>query len=123
MPSRQQFRTIATSIKTKVLLSVTAKAARQIKKMLKEQDASGIRVLVKSRGCSGLSYGLEYAKEPQKGDEVVETQGIKLFVDPKATFFVIGSQMDYSEGELEYGFTFSNPNEKGRCGCGESFHV
>ena len=107
-----------------MLLSVTAKAARQVKKMLQAKDGvEGIRLAVKSRGCSGLSYGLEYAKQPEKGDEVVQTQGIKLFIDPKATFFIIGSEMDYVEGELEYGFTFSNPNEKGRCGCGESFHV
>lgn len=115
-----------TATKTDIgLVTVTEKAAKQIHAMLanRKDDAKGIRLAVKSRGCSGLSYLLEYAAEPQPGDEVVESRGIRLFVDPKATFFVLGTEMDYIEGELEYGFTFTNPNEKGRCGCGESFHV
>ena len=111
------------------LITVTEKAAKQIKALLAgrrseaQKGAGGVRLAVKSRGCSGFSYLLEYADNPQPGDEVVEAHGVRLFIDPKASFFVLGTEMDYTESELEYGFTFSNPNEKGRCGCGESFHV
>lgn len=107
------------------LVTLTEKAVRQMRSMLASRDRKeeGVRLAVKSRGCSGLSYLLEYAEKPQPGDEVVESDGIRLFIDPKATFFVLGSEIDYQETDLEYGFTFNNPNEKGRCGCGESFHV
>ena len=73
--------------------------------------------------CSGLTYKLEYVDKPSVEDEVVDIEDIKIFVNPKASLFLIGTQMDYQEGTLESGFRFINPNEKGRCGCGESFHV
>ena len=76
-----------------------------------------------TKGCSGLSYTLEYVDNVDTNDEVFEFDDIKIFVDPKSSLFLIGTQMDYVEGELESGFKFVNPNEKGRCGCGESFHV
>lgn len=82
-----------------------------------------LRLSVSTKGCSGKSYDLQFVKEPQKHDTVVEERGVQLLVDPKAVLFVIGSEMDYEETDLEEGFTFRNPNEKGRCGCGESFHV
>ena len=111
-------------------MTLTDAAADRVKALMaKGRDAAtgeevlGLRVGVKSRGCSGLSYFIEYAKEQKKFEEVVVDKGVKIFIDPAATMFLIGSQMDYVEDELQSGFVFSNPNEKGRCGCGESFHV
>jgi iron-sulfur cluster assembly protein len=106
-------------------LSVTEAAVDRVKALLDKRGkpSAGIRVGVRSRGCSGLSYTLEYADEKGKFDEVVEAQGVTILIDPKATMFLLGTEMDYVEDKLQAGFTFRNPNEKGRCGCGESFHV
>lgn len=83
----------------------------------------GIKVGVRTKGCSGLSYTVEYADAVEKFDEVVDAGDFKVLIDPKAVLFLIGTEMDYVEEKLKSGFTFRNPNEKGRCGCGESFHV
>ncbi len=106
-------------------LIITDAAAKRIQELIAARDkpAAGIRIGVRTKGCSGLSYTLEYADEVGKYDEVVEIGGIKVLIDPKAVMFLIGAQMDYVEEKLKSGFTFTNPNEKGRCGCGESFHV
>ena len=106
-------------------MMVTDAAAERIQALLAKRGkpSVGIRVGIRSRGCSGLTYTLEYADEKGKFDEVVEDKGVTLLIDPKATMFIIGTEMDYVEDTLQSGFTFRNPNEKGRCGCGESFHV
>ena len=108
-----------------LLFKVTERAATQIKKLLmrRQPPASGIRVSVKTRGCSGLAYALEYAEKQSPYEEVVHTHGVHLFVDPKAIMFIVGTEMDFEQEKLAEGFVFKNPNEKGRCGCGESFHV
>lgn len=82
-----------------------------------------IRVGVKNRGCSGLAYHLEYVEKPGKFDEVVEQDGVKVLIDSKALFSIIGSEMDWHQDKLSQRFVFSNPNIKESCGCGESFMV
>ena len=106
-------------------MTITNAAAVRIQALIAERgkESVGIRVGVRSRGCSGLTYTLEYADEKGKFDEVVSDKGVTVLIDPKATMFIIGTEMDYVEDKLQSGFTFRNPNEKGRCGCGESFHV
>jgi iron-sulfur cluster assembly protein len=109
----------------KQVLSVTDAAAARIQTLLAKRGkpSAGVRIGVRARGCSGLSYTLEYADEKGKFDEIVEDKGVTILVDPKAVMFILGTEMDYVEEKLQSGFTFRNPNEKGRCGCGESFHV
>src|SRR5690348_13255471 len=106
-------------------MTVTDAAAERIQALLAKRGkpSLGIRVGVRSRGCSGLTYTLEYADEKGKFDEMVEAKGVTILIDPKATMFILGTEMDFVDDKLQSGFTFRNPNEKGRCGCGESFHV
>jgi iron-sulfur cluster assembly protein len=107
------------------LMSVTPAAAEQVRALVDKRGkpTAGVRIGVRTKGCSGLSYTLEFADERQPRDEVVESNGVTLLVDPKASLFLIGTEMDFAEEKLKTGFVFRNPNEKGRCGCGESFHV
>ena len=107
------------------VMSVTPAAAERVKALIESRGkpTAGIRIGVRSKGCSGMSYTLEFADSQQPMDEIVDTQGVKLLIDPKASLFLIGTEMDYEEEKLKSGFVFRNPNEKGRCGCGESFHV
>jgi len=107
------------------MITITSGAIEQVKKLLKDRGkySEGIRIGVKTKGCSGLSYTIEYVDEINSGDEKIITDDINVFIDPKATLFLIGTKMDYVEDDLQSGFQFTNPNEKGRCGCGESFHV
>ncbi len=106
-------------------LTITPRAWDQIDTMLqnREKKALGIRISVKTRGCTGNAYALEFLDDKHEGDEVVVRGDTHVFIDPKATLFIFGSEMDYEQKEFESGFTFKNPNEKGRCGCGESFYV
>jgi iron-sulfur cluster assembly protein len=107
------------------MITVTTSALENLRKLIsaRENKPQGIRVGITTKGCSGMSYSLEYVDELVEGDEIFDFEDVKIFVDPKASLFLIGTQMDYVKGELESGFKFINPNEKGRCGCGESFHV
>jgi len=106
-------------------IQMTEAAVERVKSLLDKRGkpSAGIRISVRTKGCSGLSYTLEYADDRGKFDEVVESGGVTVLIDPKAVMFVIGTEMDYVEEKLQSGFVFRNPNEKGRCGCGESFHV
>jgi iron-sulfur cluster assembly protein len=106
------------------MLSLTDKAAERVKSLMakSEKPVIGLRVGVSTRGCSGLSYQVEYAEEQRPLEDVIEDKGVKILIDPTAVMFLFGSTMDYVEDKFQSGFVFSNPNEKGRCGC-ESFHV
>ena len=107
------------------LMTVTPLAVERVKALIdgRGKPTAGVRIGVRTKGCSGLSYTLEFADKQEPMDEVIEAEGIKLRVDPKASLFLIGTEMDYEEEKLKSGFVFRNPNEKGRCGCVESFHV
>jgi iron-sulfur cluster assembly protein len=85
--------------------------------------AAGIRIGVKTAGCSGLTYTIDFAREIGPGEEVIEADGVKVVIDPKATMYLLGTEMDFVEDKLGAAFKFNNPNEAGRCGCGESFTV
>ena len=110
---------------TPSMITLTEAAADRVKSLVgrAEKPVLGLRVGVKTRGCSGLSYFVEYAEDQKKFEDVVEDKGVKIFIDPTAVMFLIGSEMDYQEDKFQTGFVFNNPNESGRCGCGESFHV
>ena len=88
-----------------------------------EKDSLGVRVGVKSGGCAGMSYIMEYTKEIKANDEVIEDKGVKLFIDPGAIMYLLGTEMDYKKEQFSSSFVFKNPNETERCGCGESFKV
>lgn len=107
------------------VLTLTEAAADRVKHLIGKSDkpVEGLRVGVKTTGCSGMSYVVEYALEKKPFEDVIEDKGVKIFIDPAAFMFLLGSTMDYKEGKLQSGFVFENPNETARCGCGESFSV
>lgn len=106
-------------------LMLTDAAAERVRALMaaRGMPAAGLRVGVETKGCSGLSYRMEYVDEKSPLDEVVEDKGVRIFIDPKAVMFILGTEVDYVEDKFQSGFVFKNPLEKGRCGCGESFHV
>ena len=110
---------------TKQIISLSNNAAERIKEIMSkaEKDSVGVRVGVKSGGCAGMSYIMEYTKKISPNDEVIEDKGVKLFVDPGAIIYLLGTEMDYKKGEFSSSFVFKNPNETERCGCGESFKI
>ncbi len=107
------------------LISLTDAAADRVKMLIGKTDKPvlGLRVGVSAKGCNGMSYVVEYAEDESKLEEVVEDKGVKIFIDPMAVMYVLGSTMDYVEDKFHSGFVFDNPNETGRCGCGESFSI
>ena len=109
----------------KAPISMTEAAAVRVKALLEKRGkpSAGIRIGVRTKGCSGMSYTLEYADEKSQFDEVVEMNGVTVLIDPKASMFIFGTEMDWVEDKMQSGFVFRNPNEKGRCGCGESFRI
>ena len=110
---------------TPQIMTITDNAATQIKALLAQTDDTviGLRIGVKARGCSGMAYDMQYATDAKTQDELVEDKGVKVYVDPQSIMFLLGTEIDYVKNEFEEGFVFSNPNEKGRCGCGESFQA
>lgn len=120
-------RTVLGSKKPSILkapLTLTDAAVNRVRQLLKDQpDARALRISVRTRGCNGLAYALEYVNEKQKLDEEVNCDGIKIFIDKKAQLSLLGTEMDFCESKLTSEFVFSNPNIKGTCGCGESFNL
>jgi iron-sulfur cluster assembly protein len=105
------------------LMTLSDAAADRLRTLYEKGDGRLLRISVNTKGCSGLAYDMSWVAEPGAGDEVVRDRDLTLLVDRKASLFLIGTVMDYEQKTMSSGFTFSNPNEKGRCGCGESFHV
>ncbi len=107
-------------------IKITEKAAREVKKIMDENNVPetyGLRVGVKGGGCSGLTYTLGFDGEQKEGDTVIEYNGVKLFVDGKSLFYLSGTELDFTDGLNGKGFIFNNPNAAKTCGCGESFGV
>ena len=107
------------------VIKLSTNAAERIKEIMSkaEDKAIGVRVGVKSGGCAGMSYVMEYAKDIKPNEEVIEEKGVKVLIDPKAIIYLLGTEMDYKKEKFSSQFIFKNPNETERCGCGESFKV
>ena len=110
---------------TKQVITLSDRAADRVKEIMAQskEPIIGVRVGVTSGGCAGMSYVMEYAKQTNPQDEIVEDIGVKVLIDPKAVMYLLGTEMDYKKEELSSTFVFKNPNETERCGCGESFKV
>ena len=106
------------------MISLTDKAATKVKQQLERRGkGQGLRIGVRTTGCSGLAYVLEYVDAPLETDQCIDCNGCKIFVDPKSCPYLQGMEIDYVRNGLNEGFQFNNPNERDRCGCGESFRV
>ena len=107
------------------IIRLSENAASRIKEIMSsaEKNAIGVRVSVKSGGCAGMSYVMEYSREINPNDEIIEDKGVKLFIDSAAVMYLLGTEMDYKKEKFSSQFVFKNPNETERCGCGESFKV
>ena len=111
--------------KKRTSVTLTDAAIKRVKTLMKKSDKPvlGLRIGITTMGCNGHSYLVEYAQEERPLEEVVEQDGVKIFIDPLAMMYVFGATMDYVEDHMKSSFVFDNPNETGRCGCGESFSV
>jgi iron-sulfur cluster assembly protein len=107
------------------VIKLSDNAASRIKEIMSQAENStiGVRIGVKSGGCAGMSYVMEYAKDVKSNEEVIEDKGVKVLIDPNAVMYLLGTEMDYKKEKLSSQFVFKNPNETERCGCGESFKV
>ena len=107
------------------ILKISDNAVSKIKEIMSQANNTtiGVRVGVKSGGCAGLSYIMEYATDVKPNEEIIEEKGVKVLIDPKAIIYLLGTEMDYKQEEFSSQFIFKNPNETERCGCGESFKV
>ena len=107
------------------VIKLSQNAAERIKEIMSkaEDKTIAVRVGVKSGGCAGMSYVMEYAKDIKPNEEIVEDKGVKVLIDPKAIMYLLGTEMDYKKEKFSSQFVFKNPNETERCGCGESFKV
>ena len=107
------------------VLTLTDAAANRVKEIIAKADRpiAGVRVGVKNGGCAGMSYTMEYAEGGKPGEDVVEDKGVRVFVDPKAVLFLLGTEMDFQTTKLASQFVFNNPNQTSACGCGESVAI
>ena len=107
------------------VLTLSDAAANRVQEIIEKADRpiAGVRVGVKNGGCAGMSYTMDYAENANPFDEVVEDKGVKVFVDPKAVLFLLGTEMDFQTSKLASQFVFNNPNQTSACGCGESVAI
>jgi iron-sulfur cluster assembly protein len=107
------------------VISLTERAADRIKAIMAQAETpvAGLRVGVKNGGCAGMSYTMEYAEDRKPGEDVVEDRGVRVFIDPKAVLFLLGTEMDFTTNKLSAQFVFNNPNQTSACGCGESVAI
>lgn len=107
------------------IMSLTDRAAERIQEIIESSDKPviGVRVGVRNAGCAGMAYTLDYVTEPVAGDDHIAEKGVHVWVEPKATLFLLGTVMDFEETKMSSGFTFNNPNQEGACGCGESVQL
>ena len=105
------------------IIKLSDNAANRLKEIMSnaDNDSLGVRVSVKTGGCAGMSYVMEYTEKVNPNDEIIEDKGVKVFVDSAAIMYLLGTEMDYKQEEMSSTFVFNNPNETERCGCGESF--
>ena len=110
---------------TKQIITLSNNAAERIKEIMADAESHsiGVRIGVKSGGCAGMTYVMEYTKEVNPNDELIEEKGVKVFIDSAAVMYLLGTEMDYKKEDFTSQFVFNNPNETERCGCGESFKI
>lgn len=104
------------------IMSLTDAAAERITEIIEdsEKPVIGLRIGIKNSGCAGVAYTMDYLEAPVKGDDHVTDKGVDVWIDPKATMYLLGTVMDFETAKMSAGFTFKNPNQTGECGCGES---
>lgn len=107
------------------IMSLSDAAAERLREIIEDSDKPvvGVRVGVKNAGCAGMAYTMDYVSEPVQGDDHVQDKGLDVYVEPKATMFLLGTVMDFEQSKMSSGFTFKNPNQTGECGCGESVQL